>query len=185
MPYYVTNFMEPIIMPSIFDAVKTIINYWNIEALDDESRRINPASGEENQYFNIGTFYQLGSRCDQSAFNLESSKERFDTAQAAADQELEINGNTSAKFLQLAQRLAQSEAHYENAKMLYDLDVDLFNSISGFTWQLGAKIKGDYYGRKWYQQQKEARQARRILAPKAPTEAEVAARRAEMLKRSA
>ena len=69
--------------------------------------------------------------------------------------------------------------------MLYDLDVDLFNCISGFTWQLGAKIKDDYFGRKWYQQQKEARQARRILAPKAPTEAEVAARRAEMLKRSA
>ena len=172
-------------MTNIYDANKAIINNWNIEALDDESRRINAASGEENQYFNIGTFYQLGSRCDQSAFNLESSKERFDTAQAAADQELEINGNTSAKFLQLAQRLAQAEAHYENAKMLYDLDVDLFNSISGFTWQLGAKIKGDYYGRKWYQQQKEARQARRILAPKAPTEAEVAARRAEMLKRSA
>ena len=89
-------------MPSIYDAIKAIINNWNIEALDDESRRINAASGEENQYFNIGTFYQLGSRCDQSAFNLESSKERFDTAQAAADQELEINGNTSAKFLQRA-----------------------------------------------------------------------------------
>ena len=172
-------------MTNIYDANKTIISNWNIEALDDESRRINAASGEENQYFNIGTFYQLGSRCDQSAFNLESSKDRFDSAQAAADQELEINGNTSAKFLQQAQRLAQAEAHYENAKMLYDLDVDLFNSISGFTWQLGAKIKGDYYGRKWYQQQKEARQARRIMQPKAVTKADLEARRAEMLKRSA
>jgi len=172
-------------MPSIYDAVKTIISFWNIEALDDESRRVNAASGEENQYFNIGTFYQLGSRCDQSAFNLESSKERFDQADHAQAQEFEINGNESAKFLQLADRAAQAEAHYENAKMLYDLDVDLFNSISGFTWQLGAKIKGDYYGRKWYQQEKEARQARRILAPKAPTKADLEARRAEMLKRSA
>jgi hypothetical protein len=116
---------------------------------------------------------------------LESSKERFDQADHAQAQEFEINGNESAKFLQLADRAAQAEAHYENAKMLYDLDVDLFNSISGFTWQLGAKIKGDYYGRKWYQQQKEARQARRILAPKAPTKADLEARRAEMLKRSA
>ena len=172
-------------MTNIYDANKTIINNWNIEALDDESRRINAASGEENQYFNIGTFYQLGSRVDQSAFNLESSKERFDQADHAQAQEFEINGNESAKFLQLADRAAQAEAHYENAKMLYDLDVDLFNSISGFTWQLGAKIKGDYYGRKWYQQEKEARQARRILAPKAPTKADLEARRAEMLKRSA
>ena len=172
-------------MPSIYDAVKTIISFWNIEALDDESRRVNAASGEENQYFNIGTFYQLGSRCDQSAFNLESSKERFDQADHAQAQEFEINGNESAKFLQLADRAAQAEAHYENAKMLYDLDVDLFNSISGFTWQLGAKIKGDYYGRKWYQQQKEARQARRIMQPKAVTKADLEARRAEMLKRSA
>ena len=52
-------------MTNIYDANKAIISNWNIEALDDESRRVNAASGEENQYFNIGTFYQLGSRCDQ------------------------------------------------------------------------------------------------------------------------
>ena len=172
-------------MTDIYTSNDAIIDNFDIAALDHDSKRINAASGEENQYFNIGIFYQLGSRVDQSAYNLESAKERFDQAEHAQAQEFEINGNESARFLQLADRAAQAEAHHANAKMFYDLDVDLFNCVSGFTWQSGAKIKGDYYGRKWYAKQKEARQTKRILAPTAPTAEDIAARKAEMIKRRA
>ena len=172
-------------MTDIYTSNNAIIDNFDMGALDADSKRVNPATGEENQYFNIGIFYQLGSRVDQSAYNLESAKQRWDTAATAAANEGEINGNESVQFAILSARAAQAEAHHANAKMFYDLDVDLFNCVSGFTWQAGAKIKGDTYGRKWYAKEKEARQTKRVLAPAAPTAEEIAARKAEMIKRRA
>ena len=172
-------------MTNIYTSNDVIIDNFDMGALDPDSKRVNPATGEENQYFNIGIFYQLGSRVDQSAYNLESAKTRWDNADLAAGNELRINGNESVQYAILSARAAQAEAHHANAKMLYDIDVDLFNCISGFTWQAGAKIKGDTYGRKWYAKQKEARQTKRVLAPAAPTAEEIAARKAEMIKRRA
>lgn len=172
-------------MTDIYTSNDVIIDNFNMAALDHDSKRINAATGEENQYFNIGIFYQLGSRADQSAYNLESAKTRWDNADTAADNEREINGNESVQFKILSARAAQAEAHHANAKMLYDIDVDLFNCVSGFTWQCGAKIKGDTYGRKWYAKEKETRSTKRVLAPTAPTQDEIASRKAEMIKRRA
>ena len=119
-------------MTDIYTSNDAIIDNFDMGALDADSKRVNPATGEENQYFNIGIFYQLGSRVDQSAYNLESAKQRWDTAATAAANEGEINGNESVQFAILSARAAQAEAHHANAKMFYDLDVDLFNCVSGF-----------------------------------------------------
>ena len=172
-------------MTDIYTSNDAIIENFDMAALDADSKRYDRNTGVENQYFNIGIFYQLGSRVDQSAYNLESAKARWDAADLAASNEGDNNGNESVQYAILCARAAQAEAHHANAKMLYDLDVDLFNCVSGFTWQAGAKIKGDTYGRKWYAKEKEARQTKRVLAPAAPTAEEIAARKAEMIKRRA
>ena len=170
---------------NIVDAIAPIIENWDIEAFDDEARRINPATGEENQYFNIGIFYQLGSMVDQAAYNLASAKERWDKADAAAADELERNGRDSSQWVILSARAAQQEAHHANARALFDVQVALFNSVSGWTWASGKQLKSDPYGRKWYADEKDRRQARRVNQPEAPTKDDIKARKAEMLARLA
>ena len=45
------------------EATKAFINGFDIEALDPETKAVNPVSGQDNLYYNIGVFYQLGSPC--------------------------------------------------------------------------------------------------------------------------
>ena len=163
------------------EATKAFINGFDIEALDPETKAVNHVSGEDNPYYNIGVFYQLGSQLDQAAYNCESSKERLDTAEKLREDERERNGNESVQFHILADRAAQAEAHFNNAKMFFDTFETLFNALSGFTWGVGRCMDDDRWGRQWYANEKEKRQNRRTLSRKAPTKKQVADRKAAML----
>lgn len=163
------------------EATKAFINGFDIEALDPESKAVNPVSGQDNPYYNIGVFYQLGSQLDQAAYNCESAKDRLDTAEKLREDEKERNGNESVQFHILADRAAQAEAQFNNAKMFFDTFETLFNALSGSTWGEGRCMEGDRWGRQWYATEKDRRSAKRTLSPKAPTKKQLADRKAAML----
>lgn len=163
------------------EATKAFITGFDIEALDPESKAVNPVSGQDNPYYNIGVFYQLGSLVDQAAYNAESAQGRLDTAEQLKDDEQERNGKESVQFAILSDRFAQAEAHFNNAKMFFDTMETLFNALSGFTWGVGRSMDGDRWGRKWYEAEKDRRSTKRTLSPKAPTKKQLADRKAAML----
>jgi len=165
---------------------ESILMELNLASLDDESRKFNQSSGEDNPFYNSDAVYLIGGICDQLAYSLigntcfkGSSKGKIDylnTCQTLADKEERDNPSTYVGSIQ-NKNLERATASYDNTEMLFMAMVETFNAVTGWTW--GGSSTFESKGRPWFAEHKESMQAKRTAdySPKvSPTE-----KRAEML----
>ena len=138
---------------------ESILSEINLFAFDDESRAINPATGEENIFYNSDAVYMLGGVIDQLAYSLVGDKSQggnsegklgyLNKAQATALSEEERNPDTYRGSMQ-QRAFEQAQASYDNAYLLYMSMTTVFNITTGWTW--GGTQNGNPHdmGRTWF-----------------------------------
>ena len=142
---------------------ESILSEINLFAFDDESRAINPATGEENIFYNSDAVYMLGGVIDQLAYSLVGDKSQggnsegklgyLNKAQATALSEEERNPDTYRGSMQ-QRAFEQAQASYDNAYLLYMSMTTVFNITTGWTWGGTQNDKAKYQphdmGRTWF-----------------------------------
>lgn len=138
---------------------ESILSEINLFAFDDESRAINPATGEENIFYNSDAVYMLGGVIDQLAYSLVGDKSQggnsegklgyLNKAQATALAEEERNPQSYRGSMQ-QRAYEQAQASYDNAYLLYMSMTTVFNLTTGWTW--GGTQNGVPHdmGRTWF-----------------------------------
>lgn len=138
---------------------ESIISELNLFAFDDESREINPATGEENIFYNSDAVYMLGGVIDQLAYSLVGDKSQggrsegklgyLNKAQETALSEQERNPNSYNGSIQ-QRAYEQAQASYDNAYMLYMSMTTVFNMTTGWTWGGTQNDTPHDMGRTWF-----------------------------------
>lgn len=138
---------------------ESIISELNLFAFDDESREINPATGEENIFYNSDAVYMLGGVIDQLAYSLVGDKSQggrsegklgyLNKAQETALSEEERNPDSYNGSIQ-QRAYEQAQASYDNAYMLYMAMTTVFNMTTGWTWGGTQNDTPHDMGRTWF-----------------------------------
>jgi len=138
---------------------ESILSEINLFAFDDESRAINPATGEDNIFYNSDAVYMLGGVIDQLAYSLVGDKSQggrsegklgyLNKAQETALSEQERNPNSYNGSIQ-QRAYEQAQASYDNAYMLYMSMTTVFNMTTGWTWGGTQNDTPHDMGRTWF-----------------------------------
>lgn len=138
---------------------ESIISELNLFAFDDESRSINPATGEDNIFYNSDAVYMLGGVIDQLAYSLVGDKSQggrsegklgyLNKAQETALSEQDRNPQSYNGSMQ-QRAYEQAQASYDNAYMLYMAMTTVFNMTTGWTWGGTQNDTPHDMGRTWF-----------------------------------
>ena len=136
----------------IFDIMSLIIDEINTDQLDTPDRRVNEVSGEINPYYNRDAVYFLGGIINQIAWSLSSKKQYINDIEHKMATEKE-NNPTNADTEALGRAISTATASFENALFMYDLFVNTFNALTGWTWNDGKQTAD--YGQKCFAEYKD------------------------------
>jgi hypothetical protein len=128
------------------------IDNYNVCSFDDE-RYLHAADGTLNVKHNMGDKYLLGGRCDQAAYALTAAKAWRDEAEKRNLNNIEANGADDIKSRRSQADLSKAEAKLENAQMFFEIDTNLFYTMTGVIW--GDANVTDDNGRQWWTEYKE------------------------------
>mgnify|MGYP006969477876 CR=1 FL=1 len=166
------------------DAMSTLSEIWfdtlDIAAFDHPDDAVKAASGERNERFNLGVFFQRGGMTNQAAYNLNKAKEMWDEAEARRDEADLNHGNDYPRTERAGDYCAKADAHWRNALWDFTFEVDRFNlAMGGFETWGGSKAIAEDNGVAWYAATVAEKLDRRVLTPKTR---DLKAEKAAMLK---
>jgi hypothetical protein len=136
----------------IFDIMSLIIDEINTDQLDTPDRRVNEVSGEINPYYNRDAVYFLGGIINQIAWSISSKSKYINDIEHKMATETE-NNPTNADTEALGRAMTTASASYQNALFIYDLFVNTFNALTGWTWNDGKQTED--FGQKWFAEYKD------------------------------